>query len=317
MAAPAPGVGPYINAALIPGPTDQVFATDRLQPTSERPSPSSEMGAFRIACKYSHMSYDDPIVYPGQPGRAHLHTFFGNTAANANSTYDSLLGSGNSTCTGGTINRSAYWVPSMIDTRTGKPIVPSDALWYYKGGIKQALGADRSINDIPAGLKMIAGDARAAGAVERPIYHFSCYTPGLASQSATQYTIPSCPAGHFVHVNILFPQCWDGRNLDSPDHKSHMAYPWGKGWTCPTSHPVGIPEISLNIYWQVPDTDVSSAAWRLSSDVYDASQPAGYSMHADWFDGWKPDIKRAWVDGCVRAVADCHAHLIGDGRSMY
>jgi hypothetical protein len=274
------------------------------------------MGSFRISCKYSHMAFDDPIVYPGQPGRSHLHTFFGNTGANGNSTYDSLLNTGNSTCTGGTINRSAYWVPSMIDTSNGAPIAPIDALWYYKGGMKQALSADRSISEMPAGLRMIAGDARATGQVAQPIYQFSCWGPGFSSQSATTFTIPSCPSGHMVQANILFPQCWDGKNLDSPDHKSHMAYPWAQGWSCPTSHPVGIPEISLNIYWQVPSTG-SSAAWRLSSDAYDASQPAGYSMHADWFDGWKPDAKKAWVDGCVRSIRDCHAHLLGDGRSMY
>jgi hypothetical protein len=265
------------------------------------------------------MAFDDPIVYPGQPGRSHLHTFFGNTATNGNSNYDSLVNTGSSTCRGGTINRSAYWVPSMIDTRTGRPIVPHEGMWYYKGGMKQALAADRSISEFPSGLRMIAGDARATGQVDRPIYHYSCYTPGLASQSATQFTIPNCPAGHFVHVNILFPQCWDGRNLDSPDHKSHMAYPYSPatGWGCPTTHPVAIPEISLNIYWEVSSADGSSASWRLSSDAYDASRPAGYSMHADWFDGWKPDVKKAWVDGCVRAIADCHAHLLGDGRAMY
>ena len=27
----------------------------------------------------------------------------------------------------------------------------------------------------------------------------------------------------------MFPQCWDGVNLDAPDHKSHMAYGWGQG----------------------------------------------------------------------------------------
>jgi Domain of unknown function (DUF1996) len=29
-------------------------------------------------CPFSHTSTDDPIVYPGQPGRSHAHTFFGN-----------------------------------------------------------------------------------------------------------------------------------------------------------------------------------------------------------------------------------------------
>jgi hypothetical protein len=32
-----------------------------------------------------------------------------------------------------------------------------------------------------------------------------------------------CPAG--IMVNVRFPTCWDGVNLDSPDHMSHVAYP--------------------------------------------------------------------------------------------
>src|SRR5690348_12510654 len=40
---------------------------------------ASEIGAFRTMCNPSHMAFNDPIVYPGQPNRSHLHTFFGNT----------------------------------------------------------------------------------------------------------------------------------------------------------------------------------------------------------------------------------------------
>ena len=63
-------------------------AYDRLQYTSELAKPS-DIGAFRIPCAYSHMAFDDPIVYPGRPGAAHLHTFFGNTGTNAASTEQS------------------------------------------------------------------------------------------------------------------------------------------------------------------------------------------------------------------------------------
>ena len=41
---------------------------------------------FYSNCRFSHSSEDDPIVYPGQPGRSHSHTFFGNKSTNAFST---------------------------------------------------------------------------------------------------------------------------------------------------------------------------------------------------------------------------------------
>src|SRR5215210_4308885 len=49
-----------------------------------------EVGAFRFSCLPGHIARDDPIVYPGQPGKSHLHQFFGNTDTDANSTYQSL-----------------------------------------------------------------------------------------------------------------------------------------------------------------------------------------------------------------------------------
>jgi hypothetical protein len=307
---------PTINNALIPPPAvaADMFSVDRVRATSEQPSTPAEVGAFRIVCKYSHMAYDDPIVFPNQPGRAHLHTFFGNTGTHANSTYESLSTTGSSTCQGGTVNRSAYWVPSVIDTRDGRPIAADKGIWYYKGGVAEVMPV---MQPIPAGLKMIAGDASASAPLAKPVHHFSCYTADFSNQYNVSPTIPNCAPGDYLQANILFPQCWNGQDLDSPDHKSHMAYPGGPwGWQCPATHPVGIPEISLNIYWPVP-RDRSTSTWRLSSDNYSASTPGGHSMHADWFDGWKPDAMRAWFNGCVRARADCHAHLLGNGQEIY
>jgi len=55
-----------IAAALLPlGAVG--FAVDRVVPTLEAPVPQAS-GSFRTTCDYSHMAYDDPIVYPGLPG---------------------------------------------------------------------------------------------------------------------------------------------------------------------------------------------------------------------------------------------------------
>jgi hypothetical protein len=45
--------------------------------------------------------------------------------------------------------------------------------------------------------------------------------PGRTSSSAA---IPTCPAGSYLSAKIIFPGCGDGMNLDSADHRSHMAY---------------------------------------------------------------------------------------------
>ena len=62
-------------------------------------------------CKPGQILRDDPIVYPGQAGASHLHQFWGNLGANANSNYQSLRTTGQSTCdnrgTNTPLNRSA------------------------------------------------------------------------------------------------------------------------------------------------------------------------------------------------------------------
>ena len=45
---------------------------------------------FVSSCGFSHRGPDDPIVYPGQPGRSHDHSFVGNVSTNAFSTLGSL-----------------------------------------------------------------------------------------------------------------------------------------------------------------------------------------------------------------------------------
>jgi hypothetical protein len=62
---------------------------------------------------------------------------------------------------------------------------------------------------------------------------------------------------------ITFPTCWDGVNLDSPDHRSHVLYseleaksndvgPTGK---CPESHPVVVPQVMFEVMWDVSLAD--------------------------------------------------------------
>lgn len=286
------------------------FSSARIQATTDFGAPS-DMGAFRIPCSLSHFNFDDPIVHPGRPGATHLHMFFGNTATNAHSTASSIAQSGRSTCAGGTANRSAYWVPALIDGK-GNAVVPSSTIFYYKtghGGV-----APRDVRQPPAGLRMIAGSMRATTAQDG--LRWSCWE-AYAGHHATirgVVTHPACRPGLSLNMGIDFPQCWDGRNLDSPDHQSHMAYATGRG--CPTTHPVAIPVISFNIQWKIPVT--GAADWHLSSDMYDyAARGGGLSIHGDWFNGWDPAVAATWIQHCNNAAKDCHGYLLGDGRTLF
>jgi len=269
------------------------------------------------------MSFDDPIVFPGQPGRSHLHTFFGNTGANANSTAESLRSTGNSTCRGGVANRSSYWVPTLIDTKNDAPIKPDEIMVYYKNGVLDAT----KVQPIPAGLRMIAGEPTASAANPDVFsMRWKCIGGPNNQNGLYQSSIGNCDVGASLYQEVFFPQCWDGVNLDSPDHKSHMSYTVlvkipndPRGWSqaaCPKTHPVVLPQIAYNVVYKVSETD-APLRWRLSSDNYDRSKPGGFSSHGDWFNGWKSEISDAWARHCIETQKDCHAHLLGDGRQIF
>lgn len=283
-------------------------ATPLIVPEAYPSFPSDGSSAFRINCYMSHMNWVDPIVRPGVNNGSHLHTFYGNKLTDYNSTPESIKNTGNSTCTGGTANRSSYWVPTMIDTRTNTPVTNTSAIdrehelqVYYKSGYQGVL--PQTIQNYPVGLRMIAGDMMSTSPQSKISYE--CGGPSSSS-------IPTnCAPGSLLIMSIAFPQCWDGINLDSPNHKSHMAY--GAGWPdkgCPASHPVPLAEITQNYRYRVPASGTST--WKLSSDTY--TGPAGYSGHADWMNGWDPAVFQRVVDNCYhKGSIDCSMNLLGDG----
>ncbi|MDB4971908.1 MAG: hypothetical protein JWN48_249 [Myxococcaceae bacterium] len=305
MNGPMPGMtmGPQVDLTRIPL-GDKGYDTFRVRPISTPPRPD-DIGAFRTVCSLSHMKFDDPIVFPGRPGASHLHAFFGNTGAGAASTSESIANSGNGTCRGGTANRTAYWVPALIDTRDGSPVLPFEAHFYYKSGYNGI--APSAVQPMPKGLRMIAGSMQASSAQE-------VLTWGCIDGDSMGASIQNCAPGQQLQMSVRFPQCWNGRDLDSADHKSHMSYVVNR--SCPATHPVPIPEITFNIRYPVVEAG-APLRWRLASDMYDPSLPGGFSGHGDWWNGWDEGVERAFIQGCDNKSVDCYSDLLGDGREIF
>ena len=323
MTAPAvtqiPGMGPVVNPGLMPkpafaytGPRVRTLSAGELTLGVFTPDEGRDIGAFRVPVPYSHMSNNDPIVFPNQPGASHLHTFAGNACADATTiTIESLMVCGKSTSEGGTLNQTAYWFPTMIDTRTGQPLVPEGTNFYYKSGY---LGVDPTkVVPFPLGLRMIAGFPTAKTRTDGQFQvRFTCIGGPNNVNIPYSAEIGPCEVGATLDASVVFPQCWDGKNLDSPDHKSHMAYGTGAG--CPADHPVPLPEVTLNIGYYVYEAGIEKF-WKLSSDHYDGT--GGHSMHADWFGAWDPDTIHTWVTNLLNKHRDGHDSLLGDGRILY
>jgi hypothetical protein len=294
-------------------PTGSAGSAERLITPRDRTTRHNDgTGVFRTTCDFSHMNFDDPIVFPGQAGASHLHAYFGNTDVDADSTEQSIANSGNSTCHGGVANRSGYWVPALLDEQTGKPVTPDFAIVYYKSGYR---GVDPGeVQAMPDGLRMVAGEARSTGPGDNEHGDWVCLgDSSLGGTKDHSPTIPTdCRDGDKLRMSVEFPQCWDGQNLDSADHRSHMAYAKGG---CPDSHPVPLPVITMNVDYVVTDADLVDR-WRLSSDMYDRGERGGASAHADWFNGWQSDVVDTWLDHCYTPAEDCGTNNLNDGTGL-
>jgi hypothetical protein len=247
--------------------------------------PAFASARFHIECDFHHQRRDDPIVYPRQVGRSHLHSFFGNTSTNANSTWLSLRRAG--TNCNNKADKAAYWSPALYQNGRLRQAVAGH--FYYRG-VHNRLGV---VKAYPPGLKIIAGNSHAVRPQSTRVVAWSCQ----GSSGTGRPTIRDCGSGGKVKALIKFPSCWDGRRKDSPNHKSHMAYATrlgGGSRGCPRTHPVPVPELTMAIVFPI----------RSGSGVRLASGPP-YTMHADFFNAWNQTVLKNLIQNCIRANREC------------
>jgi len=284
-------------------PSDQLDLSALTEVAPVRDNGTVGDGQFRAACQYSHFSYDDPIVFPGKPGKAHLHMFYGNTETDAFSTTDSIVNSGGSSCNGFELNRSAYWTPALLDGR-GNVIVPDMIILYYKSK------APEQVQRMPQGLKMVSGNTSAESFSVSDFLYWSCGESGKTYNRSNR--IPNC-GGDTINATIVFPQCWDGVNFDSADHRSHMALV-SPHKPCPSTHPVRLPQISILLYY--PGAGYSRD-WHISSDRSGGFNTGpGATLHGDWWGGWNDQAMDLWTDGCMKAARNCSFGQTGTNRQL-
>jgi hypothetical protein len=164
-------------------------------------------------------------------------------------------------------------------------VEPVTSVAYYRPGV----GVDpESVEPYPYGLKMLGGDQVADEPQSLDVVAWSCGTG-----SVREVTPPTCPEGRPLRMAVSFPDCWDGENLDSPDHVSHVAR--SDGGACPDSHPVAMPQLLFTITYPIV------------GEGHDLSLASGSLLtgHADFFNAWDEDKLRTEVHACIRRGLTC------------
>jgi hypothetical protein len=110
----------------------------------------------------------------------------------------------------------------------------------------------------------------------------------------------NCPPGSKLETYLDFPTCWNGRDLDSPNHKDHMAF--APGLVCPPTHPVVLPRTESLITYPVTGTGLTLAGTRNGVNVTTAP---GYTFHGDFMNAWNPAELERRMQNCIRAQRIC------------
>jgi hypothetical protein len=262
-----------------------------------RPAKADVDYVFNVNCPISHFNEDDPIVFPDQPGISHRHAFYGNTKTNAATTTASLL-SAKSTCERGfsTADRSAYWVPTLyrkLANGSLQEIHLSGDNQHLAAYYRRTGGSDGDkVKPFPKGLRMVAGDPTARSPQKTLDFSWRCNGDSRPFTSA----IPQCAAGTILQAFVSFPDCWDGKHLDTADHRSHMTYARGDRGSCPSTHPVKVPHVTFEISFDM--RPVAGTTFELSSG-------GQYSLHGDFFAAWDDRVQSALVNDCLNGGKYC------------
>ena len=220
-----------------------------------------------------------------------------------------------SNCTSCSItqDRSAYWTPALYFehddnvTYTLVPQVGGMTVYYFNNQGP----AGQNVTAFPKGFSMISGDTRqrnftlpipdppksfwgpedtTQAALAQKAIGFNClsHSPGFVTEGALEYhyirnktfTDEECRDG--LRLEVMFPSCWNGKDVTSDDHKSHIQFPeLVENGACPDGFPVRMPVLFYETIFDIAQFSDYSGRFMLANGDF-----TGYGYHGDFIAGW-------------------------------
>ncbi|MFF3409271.1 DUF1996 domain-containing protein [Streptomyces sp. NPDC002742] len=303
------------------GPVVADFADIKsVQPDAGAPQPQGDasQGEFVTSCGVNAnglFNSDNVIVAPGvSNGAHHFHDYVGNQSNTAFASDDDLA-KADTSCQDKGDKSSYYWPVVRLQNGTaerdagapgggtegnaGKIVTPKQVTLTFVGNPRSKVTA------MPRLLRIITGDAKAfVNGTKNANASWSC-TGFEDRQLKDKY--PVCPQGSDVVRTFKFQSCWDGANIDSANHRTHVAFADAEG-NCPGGFKA-IPQLVQRIVYAIgapslQDGGRTSPLFAVDSFPEQLHKPV--TDHGDFINVFDEGLMKDMVD-CINSGRKCGA----------
>ncbi|MET9686276.1 DUF1996 domain-containing protein [Streptomyces coeruleorubidus] len=281
---------------------------------SPRQGTKASRGSFTTDCGVNEnglFNSDNIIAAPGVTnGAHHFHDYIGNQANNAFASDQDLANAETSCADQG--DKSSYYWPVLrlqngtqeqdadspgggIEGNAGEIVTPKQVTLTFVGNPRDKVTA------MPRLLRIITGDAKSF--VNGPANANASWSCTGFEDRQLKDKYPLCPQGSDVVRTFKFQSCWDGRNIDSANHRTHVAFADAAG-NCPSGFRP-IPQLVQRIVYDVdaPSLEDGGRTTPLFAvDSFPEQLHKPVTDHGDFINVFDEDL--------MREMADC----INDGR---
>ncbi|MFE0948901.1 DUF1996 domain-containing protein [Streptomyces mutabilis] len=272
-------------------------------------------GTFTTDCGVNEnnlFNSDNLIAAPGvDNGAHHVHDYVGNQDNDAFSSDEDLANADTSCRNQG--DRSTYYWPVLrlqdgteefdanelgggAEGNVGRILKPAQAELKFVGNQQGDVVA------MPKFLRIITGDAKSfTNGDANANSSWSC--TGFEDRQVTD-KYPLCPEGSQVVRTSNFQSCWDGQNIDSANHRDHMAFVQEDGG-CPNGFQA-IPQLQVRLVYDIPTPTVENGQVRnpYAVDSFPEQLHKPITDHNDFINVMDEHLMNEVVD-CINSGEDC------------
>jgi Domain of unknown function (DUF1996). len=291
-----------------------------VQPNAQNAQPQADAsrGEFVTSCGVNAnglFNSDNVIVAPGvSNGAHHFHDYVGNQSNTAFAS-DEDLAKADTSCQDKGDKSTYYWPVVRLQNgkqerdagapgggtegNAGQIVTPKQVTLTFVGNPRSKVTA------MPRLLRIITGDAKAfVNGTANANASWSC-TGFEDRQLKDKY--PLCPQGSDVVRTFKFQSCWDGANIDSANHRTHVAFADAQG-NCPGGFKA-IPQLVQRIVYAInapslQDGGRTSPLFAVDSFPEQLHKPV--TDHGDFINVFDESLMNHMVD-CINTGRKCGA----------